>query len=232
MPSPTSFPTRIHALRIALPACLIALAAPPLAARQAQDMADADARIRSLDCSQLAQMPNPPMSVETCRARQASHLQLMDAAQTPGGERPGDAQMSCTDVIAEMQAAHFAGVSAGTAAESVEAGEQLRETYQASQARGGALAARQTAETMAVATMPNAVQGAVAMRHAAEQKALGAQNTAAMLPARERATQANTTSAMELAASLQANPRFARLMQLVQEKNCQFTDAPSGSAAP
>jgi hypothetical protein len=50
-----------------------------------------------------------------------------------------------------------------------------------------------------------------------------------MEPVRTRAMMANAASADELAANLQANPRFARLMQLVMQKNCQYSDAPPGS---
>lgn len=219
----------------ALAACVVALViawprpAAAQAGRPASDPGDAAGR---LDCSVLAKMPNPPMSVEACEARKRSVGNLDAAVDTPGGERPGDAQMSCTQVIAEMQSLHFAGISQGTAQEGAQAGSELQAAYQGSQARAGAMAARHTAETMAVGAMPNAVQGAVMYRHAAEQQALGAQNSAAMRPARERVMAANTASSNELAANLRANPRFARLMALVQEKNCQMSDAPQGSTPP
>lgn len=209
---------------------LYASATLPAASQGRGQPRDQQALMQRMDCTMLARMPNPPMSVAACQARKAAQANLDTAVDTPGGERPGDAAMSCTQVIAEMQSMQFAGVSEGTAHEGMAAGQQLRDAYQGGQARAGAMAARQTAETMAVGAMPNAVQGAVMYRHAAEQKALAAQNSAAIRPARERTAAANTTSMQELAASLQANPRFARLMALTQEKNCQYGDAPPGSA--
>lgn len=208
-------------------ALLVACGAPPALAQAPGGARDMQATLERLDCSMLARMPNPPMSVEACEARKRSYGNLSQAAETPGGERPGDEAMTCTEIIAEMQASRFAGVSAGTAAEGAAAGTELRAAYEGGVTAAGTLAAKQGAETAALAMLPNAVQGVVAYQHAAEQQALAARNAAAIGPARDRVMAANAASSDELAASLRANPRFARLMQLVQARDCRFEDAPS-----
>ena len=212
---------------VLLVALCVAVGAAQVGAQSPGHARETQAMLDRLDCSMLARMPNPPMSVAACEARKRSHGNLSDAVDTPGGERPGDEAMGCTDIIAEMQASRFAGVGTETAAESMAAGNELRAAYEGGQAAAGAMAARHALETAAVATLPNAVQGVVAYQHAAEQRALGERNSAAIGPARERTTEAISASSNELAANLRANPRFARLMQLVQERNCRFEDAPS-----
>ena len=212
----------------AIPLALAAACGAPQAHAQAPGGAqDAQSMLDRLDCAMLARMPNPPMTVAACEARKRSFGNLSEAVDTPGGERPGDEAMSCTDIIAEMQASRFAGVSADTAAEGAAAGAELRAAYEGGVAAAGALAAKQGAETAAVAMLPNAVQGAVAYQHAVEQRALAERSGAAIRPARDRTMEANSASSDELAASLRANPRFARLMQLVQARDCRFEDAPS-----
>lgn len=189
------------------------------AQQRPQDLQSAAA---ALDCRQLAAMPNPPISVETCEAQKAAFANLGAAAAAPGGARPGDAAMTCPQIIAELQASNFSGVSAGTAADGVAAGEALREAMASNQARAVGLAATQTAETAAASAGPNAVQGAVAMKHEAEQAALRRAAMSEIRPAQTRTGLANAASAQELANHLQANPRVAALFQLAAARNCQL----------
>lgn len=209
---------------------VVALTTRPLSAQTSPRADDTQALLQRMDCSLPARQHNPTLTVAECERKKASVGQLDAVMRTPGGERPGDENLSCAQVIAEMQSLHFAGISEDTAHESAAAGQQLREALESGTAAAGAMAARHTMETMAVVAMPNAVQGVVAYRHAAEQVALGKANTARMADARGRAGDIASQANMELAANLQANPRFARLMQLVQQKNCQFNDAPAPPA--
>lgn len=200
---------------------VLALALLPLLARAQQSAQDLQQAAAAVDCRQLATMPNPPISVETCEAQKAAFGNLGAAAATPGGARPGDASMSCAQIIAELQSSDFSGVSAETAAEGAAAGEQLREAMASNQARAMGLTASQTAETAAASMGPNAVQGAVALKHEAEQQALRQSAMAGIRPAQTRTGLANAASAQELANSLQANPRVATLIQLAAARNCQ-----------
>ncbi len=201
---------------------LLALVLLPLRAPAQQNAQDLQNAAASLDCRQLAAMPHPPISVETCEAQKAAFGRLGAAAASPGGARPGDASMGCPQIIAELQSSHFSGISQATATEGVAAGEQLREAMASTQARTVGLAASQTAETAVAATGPNAVQGALALKHEAEQQALRQSAMAEIRPAQTRASLANAASAQELAASLQANPRVATLIQLAAARNCEL----------
>lgn len=200
---------------------LLALILLPLLARAQHEAQDLQRAAAAVDCRQLAAMPNPPISVQACEAQKAAFGDLGAAAATPGGAHPGDASMGCEQIIAELRASDFSGVGTDTAAEGAAAGEQLRDAMASTQARAASLAARQTAETAAVSTAPNAVQGAVALQHEAEQAALRRSARAEIRPAQTRAGLANAASAQELAASLQANPRVAALFQLAAARNCQ-----------
>lgn len=178
----------------------------------------------AMDCDALAKQPSTTMTVEACRAQMAAYGQLGQAMNTPGGERPGDEAMTCAQIIAEMKSSHFAGVSPETAQAGVVAGQELQDTYQRRMALAGTMGAKHMGESMAVAGAPNAVQGAVMYKQTAEQQALAQAAAAEMQPVRSRAMMANAASTNELVANMQANPRFARLMQLVQQKNCEVNE--------
>lgn len=201
---------------------VVTLALLPVLAPAQQSAQDLQQAAASLDCRQLAAMPNPPMTVEACEAQKAAFARLGAAAATPGGARPGDASMSCEQIIAELQSADFSGISAATAAEGVAAGEAQRDAMTSVQARAVAMAGRQTAETGAVSAGPNALQGAVAAKHEGEQAALRRSAANEIRPAQTRTGLANAASAQELAASLEANPRVATLIQLAADRNCQM----------
>lgn len=203
------------------PGIALALACLPLLAQAQHDAQDLQQATAALDCRQLAAMPNPPISVETCEAQKAAFARLGAAMDAQGGERPGDAAMSCEQIVAELQASDFSGVSTETAAEGAEAGEELRDALASNQARAAGLAARQGLETAAASAAPNAVQGAVAMQHEAEQAALRRSAMAQVRPAQTRTGLANAASAQELADSLYANPRVATLFQLAAARNCE-----------
>lgn len=194
---------------------------PPLAPAQqsGQDLQQAAA---SLDCRQLAAMPNPPMTVEVCEAQKVAFGNLGAAAATRGGERPGDTSMSCAQITAELQSSNFSGVSASTAAEGAAAGQELHDALASAQARAVGLAGSQTAETAAASVGPNALQGVVVAKHEAEQAALRRSAVAEVRPAQARTASANAASAQELATSLQDNPRVATLIQLAAARNCQM----------
>ncbi|MET0717241.1 MAG: hypothetical protein ABWY34_02440, partial [Pseudoxanthomonas sp.] len=96
---------------------VLALVFLPLLAHARQSAQDLQNAAAAVDCRQLAAMPNPP--VETCEAQKAAFGNLGAAAAAPGGARPGDAAMTCPQIIAELQSSNFSGVSAGTAAEGV-----------------------------------------------------------------------------------------------------------------
>ena len=177
-----------------------------------------------MDCKVLATMPNPPMSVESCEQMMRSHMEMMSALNTPGGERPGDAGMTCPQIIEEMKTMKVVGVSQGSAAEGKVAADNVKAIMQRAQAEAAGMAASQTARNAAAAAAStvggNAVGGAVAAANMAEQKAFQDRVSAELNPARERLNQANNNSMGDLAKSMRENPRFARLINLGMQRGC------------
>lgn len=175
----------------------------------------------ALDCKMLAGIPNAPMTVEGCERMMASHMELMSALATPGGERPGDDALTCAQIVDEMKTLEVTGVSAANAAEGKAASESVMAIVQRAQAEGMALGAAGTARTAAAAAVPgNVAGGAAATANLAEQQALSNKTAAELAPARDRMNASVGNAMGDLAKSMRENPRFARLMQLTVQRNC------------
>jgi hypothetical protein len=201
---------------LALSAGLLALP-PPARAQAAPSPAAA-----GIDCQMLARLPNAPMTVQTCEQRMAVHLEMMSALETPGGARPDDERMTCEAIAAELRTLKVSGVSAANTAEGQAAGQAAMSIMQRAMAEGMGLMAGQTARSAAAAAVPgNAAGHAAAMANQAEQKALQDRTAGQMGPARERMEIANTNATADLVRAMRANPRFARLLKLGGERNCQ-----------
>lgn len=195
------------------------LALPLLAhAQQAHSLPSPD----MIDCPMLARMPNAPMTVQACEKHMAAHQEMMSALEAPGGARPGDERMTCESIAAEMKTLKVSGVSAANAAEGEAAAKNAMAIMQRAQTEGMGMAATQTARSAAAAAVPgNAAGHAAATANLAEQKALQDRTAAQMNPARDRVMGANTNSMADLVKAMRANPRFARLLKLAGERNCQ-----------
>jgi hypothetical protein len=208
--------------RLASAATLLPLVAglallPPARAQQAPSPAQG-----TIDCQMLARMPNAPMTVQTCEQRMAVHLEMMRAMEAPGGARPGDERMTCEAIVAEMRTLRVSGVSAANAAEGGAAGKEAMAIMQRAMTEAMGMMGAQTARTAAAAAVPgNAAGHAAAVANQAEQKALQDRSAGQMGPARERMEVANTQSTADLVKAMHANPRFARLLKLGGERNCQ-----------
>ena len=212
---------------ISLAAAMVAFLAGP-SAQAADPVTGPRGATSQIDCRALAARPgDAAMSLERCQAQTAGMPELMQSMNQPGGERPGDDAMSCEQVIAELKAVSVPGVSQEHAAESLAAGRQLQTTYDEQMVKGQTLAAAQTARNAAAAginlmTGTNLAGGIAAAQNQAETAALQAQAKAQMGTATSRAAAANANSRGDLAATWRANPRMARLTQLVMKKNCSM----------
>jgi hypothetical protein len=132
---------------------MLVLCIAPIAAALAEDMPRMNAaELQSAReaCAQLGALPNPPMSVEACRAMLDMGAQFEAAANHPAARRPGDERMSCAAIFAELQAVAGAGIS-----------EASRTRAQGVVTSGPALANRQAAELNAFVIKSYAL-GAVA----------------------------------------------------------------------
>lgn len=131
--------------------------------------------------------------------------------------------MTCDQIIAEMRGLQVSGVSAATANEARTAGTAMQAEIDRQRAIATAEMAAQTAATAAASAA--AVGGGQAVDQALLNAQIAAQaramaNTERMRPTRERAQTANAAATGELMASIQANPRFGRLITLAGTKGC------------
>ena len=95
----------------------------------------------TIDCKALRAMSNAPMSFEQCEQLKAPAADMQQ--NRTGGERPGDDQMSCEQIMAELSQVSVSSATLESARESVAAGQNLKSTYDAAMA--AATAANSTA---------------------------------------------------------------------------------------
>ena len=191
------------------------------------------AGVSAADCDQLAAMPNAPISVETCKAMFGMATSLEAAANDPRARRPGDEAMTCAQIFDELKTMADVGLSKATTAQMATVVQQ----GQASAARGAvemtAFMAETTAIGIAMAAMgpyvPNFVGAAITAAWQARAVALGARQQAEQAKLSAQMSPAFSAAAAELAQSMQANPRFARLGQLAIGKECE---PPAAEANP
>jgi hypothetical protein len=137
--------------------------------------------------------------------------------------RPGDETMSCDAIIAEMRTLRAGGVSAANAAEAQAAGAAMQDEIDRQNAAAAAQMAAGTAATAAAsgaaaAGVPGVDQALLAGQIAAQAQAQA--NMARMQPLRDRTANANAAAIADVQASIQANPRFGRLISLAGAKGC------------
>ena len=107
---------------LTLPTAIVLAGICPVGSLAAQQ----DPAALAAQCDQLASMPNPPMSVEACRAMAQSAAAMQHALGQPGGERPGDEAMTCADIEAELKTIEGVGVEPQTSSEAAAAGGELQ----------------------------------------------------------------------------------------------------------
>ncbi len=183
------------------------------------------AGMTAADCDQLARMPNSPISVATCKAMMGMAAGVESAASAPGAQRPGDDALTCAQIFGELKEIAGVGISDAHAA-----------TSEAILKDGAALASRQAnelgafiVESYAVGAavgaaslfLPNFALTAIAAAWQARIMGIAVRAQAEQAPVNARLNQAMHANAGELMQSMQANPRFARLMQLGINKSCE-----------
>jgi len=177
-------------------------------------------------CDQLASMPNAPMSAEACRSMMGMAKSMKQGAADPNARRAGDENMSCEQIVGEMQASGSPMVSQSTAAQAKTAGEATMSLMEKQNAEAKAFMAQQMAVGIGAGALGMVPGGGIAASAIMAGQAAQAQNFAAKqqadaAPVRAQQSQALTAVTGEMDQSLQSNPRFARLTQLMADKNCQ-----------
>jgi len=206
---------------------LAAAPAPPVAAKPANG---AGAGPPQIDCAVFAAHPVAGMDAASCEAMNRSQAAYWNAAHDPAGARPGDDQMTCDQINAELMqqapsvtappAEHVAQAQQDASATMAKV-HQLEGEAAAASAQGAAESAAAGALS-AVNPIAGRAADAAAMAHQqATQAALSAQSQAELAP-REQAMMRDTARlATDMSPGLQANPRFARLIDLADQKHCR-----------
>jgi len=182
-------------------------------------------------CDRLTGIPNAPMSVQSCKAMlgmAGTAERMRSSGADPSARRPGDEQLSCEAIFAEMTALGGDVLSGAGAARA-----------DAAVAEGTALAARQAGEmttfvagTLALGAamgaasvvMPGFATAAIAAAWAASTVAMGTRQAAEHAALRPRRDEAIIASAEDFERAMGANPRFARLTGLALDRECKAPD--------
>lgn len=184
-------------------------------------------------CAQLASMPNAPMSVAACQQMLATQQSYENAANDPSAHRPGDEQMSCEAITAELKSIRYAApdqqklAQAQKSAADYQAGVAKRQAemnaeYVKDQAALNAAIASDTATSLATGGQVNPQTAArLQQRQLAEMVQKGKQAAAEDAPKTQPLLGSVTALSADMSQQATANPRLARLMQLAQIKNCQ-----------
>jgi hypothetical protein len=186
-----------------------------------------------MDCAKLASMPNAPMSVEACEKLKGTQQAYNQAASDPSAQRPGDDQMTCSQITAELKQQQYAAQDKTKVAE---LGGTLTEQQKIIKKEEAILAKRQAEAQTAVAAATAAdtatevaTAGLVRGRALnAVEKTLDAQDKAEKervmredLPTTQKMISQTADLGADFGQQLQANPRLARLMQLADAKRCK-----------
>ncbi|HWX81585.1 MAG TPA: hypothetical protein VNZ02_15890 [Steroidobacteraceae bacterium] len=187
----------------------------------------------SMDCAKLASMPNAPMSVEACEKLQGTQQAYNQAASDPSAQRPGDEQMSCAQITAELKQQQY---TAQDKTKVAELGATTKEQQQIIHKEEVILAKRQAEAQTAVAaataadTATELATGGLVSGHAlnAVEKTLDAQDKVEKervmredLPTTQKMISQTAGLGADFGQQLQANPRLGRLMQLADSKHCK-----------
>jgi len=176
-------------------------------------------------CDQLASIPNAPMSAEACRSMMSMGKTMKEGANDPNAMRAGDESMTCEQIIGEMRASNTPMVSQATSTQARTAGEATMSLMEKQNAEAKAFMARQMAIGIGAGALGMVPGGGIAASaimagQQAQTQAFAEKQQIEAAPVRAQQNQALTAVTGELDQSIQSNPRFARLMQLMADKNC------------
>jgi len=187
----------------------------------------------SMDCAKLASMPNAPMSAEACEKLQGTQRAYTQSAADPSAQRPGDEQMTCAQITAELKQQQYATQDKTKVAD---LGATLTEQQKIIKKEEAILAKRQAEAQAAVAaataadTATELATGGLVSGHAlnAVEKTLDAQDKVEKervmredLPTTQKMISQTAGLGADFGQQLQSNPRLARLIQLADAKHCK-----------
>lgn len=187
----------------------------------------------NMDCAKLASMPNAPMSLEACEKLQGTQQAYNQAASDPSAQRPGDEQMSCAQITAELKQQQYTAPDKTKAADltaTTKEEQKIIKKEEAILAKRQAEAQTAIAAATAADTATEVATGGLVSGHAlnAVEKTLDAQDKAEKerviredLPTYKKMITQTADLGSDFGQQLQANPRLGRLMQLADAKRCK-----------
>jgi hypothetical protein len=178
-----------------------------------------------VDCAKVAATSG--VSLESCEQMNAAQLNYYNATHDPSASHPGDDQMTCEQIEAELMSGGFHGPSQQQAdAARASTGDYVAKQQQLA-AEETAASAQLSAEATAASAvgMANPVAGEAAQRavdaHAeATENSLDAQAKAELTPRGSKMVGDVSNIAGSMGGEMAANPRLARLIQLGGAKHC------------
>ena len=187
----------------------------------------------AIDCAKLASVPNAYMSVESCQQMQAAQQAYNQAASDPSASRPGDDQLTCDQITAELKQQQYTAPDKSKVAAAQATVAQEQGMLQAEYAHMLKAKAEDQALVDAASVADNATQastlGVVRGRSLqAAEKTINDRNTAyneKMVkegqPVVQKGIDQMADLSTDMSQQLQTNPRLARLMQLATAKRCK-----------
>ena len=176
-------------------------------------------------CDQIASIPNAPMSPEACRSMMMMQQSMKAASSDPSAMRPGDENMTCEQITAEMKQVGGPMVSQETAAQARTAADAQLALMEKQNAEAKALMAQQMAVGIGAGALGMVPGGgiaasAIAAGQQAQAQSFAQRQQAEAAPVYAQTSRSITATTTEMGQSMQNNPRFARLMQMTVDKNC------------
>jgi len=191
----------------------------------------------SVDCSKIAAMSNAPGAMVTpvsftdCQKMQGAQQSYANAASQ--GTRPGDDQMSCEQITAELRQQQYAAPDPNKVAGLQATTKQTVADVQRGEALGAKMQAQDQAEADAASAADRATEAAslgLVRGHAldAAEKDITQRNDAAnaqfikeTTPNQQKQYSQMADFGSDAAGEMQSNPRMARLIQLGNAKRCK-----------
>ena len=186
-----------------------------------------------MDCAKLASMPNAPMSLESCQKLQGAQQAYSQAASDPSAVRPGDDQMTCDQITAELKQQQYSAPDQSKVAAARTTVEQEQATYKREQAQAQkqqaedqkVIAAATAADSATEAASFGLVRGraleAADRARQARQDAHNEQLVKEQQPITQQGIGQMADFGADFAEQLKTNPRLARLLQLANTRHCK-----------
>jgi hypothetical protein len=177
-------------------------------------------------CADIASGPSPMMSLEACRSMMSMQQRMQSASSDPNAVRPGDANITCEQIYAEIRDSGWPMMSQATIAQNQQAGTAAMATLEQQKADARGYVAGQVAlgvGSMALGMVPGVggfATNAMQMAMDAREKRFEERQEAATSSIMAQSTPAIQATEAEIGEAVRTNPRYARLMQLVVEKSC------------